>query len=133
MTSREAAIAAFRLEAVEHAELIRRFQTLWGTALERAFAEAVGGRVGGPGNADVITERGEFEFCSQANTKNAAGEAAQRASGRTIVQVTGTPRRERISGEAFLELHGVKGPKVVAEACAALAAYRARLQAETER
>lgn len=88
MTSREAAIAAFGLEAVEHAELIRRFQTLWGLALEVAFAEAVGGRVGGPGEADVSTERGQFEFCSQANTKNAAGEAAQRASGRTVVYIT---------------------------------------------
>lgn len=130
MTSREAAQFVFGLEAVENYERVKSFYTHYGTALERVFAERVDGRRGPQGGADVITPLGEFEFCSQGNTKNAAGEAAQRASGRTVVQVAGKPRTGRISAVDFLRQHGVKNAERVAGECEVLAAWHAKQKAE---
>ena len=121
-------------EAVRSYELVKRFFTRYGHGLERTFAAAVGGRVGGRGEPDVITRLGEWEFCSTANTKNSAGEAAQRervGPGR-IVQVTGTLRPGRISGIQFLELHGVKDPERRASECQVAAALTASVEAEMQ-
>lgn len=113
------------LDAVRDYETVKTFYTRFGHGLETAFALAVGGRRGGTGEADVITRLGGFEFCAAANTKNSAGEAAQRAkvgAGR-IVQVSGALRAGRISGADFLRLHGVERADRVAGECE-LAAMR---------
>jgi len=125
MTWEEAAIIVFGQEAVDHFRLVKSFQTRLGKAHERAFAQRVGGRVGGPGEADVITDCGEFDFRSQANTKNAAGRAAELANGRVIVQVTGTPVPGAISAVEFLRFHDVPHPEREAMLCEATAAYEA--------
>ena len=126
MTPREAASVALGAEAVLTYERVKSFYTRFGGALESAFAAAVSGRLGARGEPDVVTRLGGWEFCAAANTKNSAGEAAQRARvgpGR-IVQVSGDPRPGRISGRAFLELHGVRDAARVAGECE-LAALRA--------
>jgi hypothetical protein len=126
----EAAIVVFGLDAVEHFKLVKSFQTKLGHEFERSFAQRVGGRLGEPGGADVITERGEFDFRSQGNTKNAAGRAAEIAGGRTIVQMNGTPVAGAISAVEFLRLHDVKQPEREALICQALAAFAAGRDAE---
>lgn len=125
MTWEEAAIVVFGQEAVEHFRLVKSFQTRLGKAHERVFAARVCGRVGGPGEADVITDRGGFDFRSQANTKNAAGRAAELAGGRTVVQMTGAPVAGAISAGEFLRIHDVKNAEREALICEALAAYEA--------
>ena len=131
MTPREAAIAAFGLEAVRSYEQVKAFYTRFGHALERTFAQAVAGRVGGRGEPDLITRLGAWEMCAAANTKNAAGEAAQRAlvGPGHIVQVSGKPRPGRITGEAFLALHGVPRPDRVAGECEVAALQEAKQEA----
>src|SRR4029077_18706313 len=127
LTSHEAAVLALGADAVRTYEQVKRFYTRYGSALERSFAAAVGGRVGGPGEADVITRLGEWEFCAAANTKNAAGEAAQRAKvgvGK-LVQATGIPRPGRISGVTFLSWHGVLNPEHVSHEAAMTAMHEA--------
>ena len=112
VSARGAALAVLGLEAVAQYDRVVTFQTKFGHALERAYADAVGGRVGRPGEPDVLTRHGGFEFCTGANTKNSAGAAAQLAkvgAGR-IVQVLGLPRAGRMSGAEFLRLHGVHDP-----------------------
>jgi len=134
VTSREAATIACGLDAVRAYELVKTFYTRYGNAVERAFAEAVGGRVGGRGEPDVSTRLGEFEFCASANSKNAAGEAAQRARvgvGR-IVQVSGPVRPGRISAVEFLRLHGVPEPDRVAGDCQVRALTLARAEADRQ-
>lgn len=128
MTSREAATLAWGLDAVLAYERVKRFYTRYGNALERTFAQAVGGRVGGIGDPDVITDLGSFEFCAEANTKNSAGDAAQRARGCTIVQVSGRLRPGRISGPEFLRLHGIKNPDRVAGDCEIAALNEAKTE-----
>lgn len=110
-------------DAVKHYEAVKTFYTRFGHALETAFADAVGGIVGRPGEADVITRLGEFEFCAAANTKNAAGERAQldKVGPGRIVQVSGVPRPGRISGVDFLRLHGVAQPERIAGECEVVA------------
>lgn len=129
MTSREAALVACGEDAVHGYEFVKTFYTRYGNALERTFAEAVGGRVGAPGEPDVITPLGDFEFCAQATTKNAAGDAAQRASGAIVVQVTGSPRSGRISAVEFLRRHGIKDADRVAGQCEVRALFDARDEA----
>lgn len=128
MTSREAAIVAFGPEAIRNYERVKAFYTCYGSALERTFAAAVGGRVGGRGEADVITPLGDWEFCAAANTKNAAGNAAQLAKvgPSRIVQVTGKLSKGRISGEQFLSLHKVTNPERVASECTIEALHQAK-------
>jgi hypothetical protein len=128
VTPREAAVLALGAEAVESYEAVKRFYSRLGMECQTTYATAVGGRVGRILEADVITRIGDFEFCMQANTKNSAGEAAQRwkaGPGRTV-QVSGTPRRGRMSGVEFLAMHGVLNPELVADECIATAAARAR-------
>ncbi len=117
MTSREAAILAYGLPAVQAYENVKAFYTRYGSALEQAFADRVGGRQGKRGEADVVTPLGGFEFCAAANTKNSAGEAAQRARGYVIVQVSGKPTKGRISGVEFLRMHRVIDAERVAGEC----------------
>ena len=115
MSSRDAAIRAVGQESVEAYERVKAFYTRWGLALEAEYAAAVGGRLGGRGEADVVTQLGEWAFASQANTKNAAGnraDLAQVGPGR-LVQVYGKPRRGWISGIEFLALHGIRRPELV--------------------
>jgi len=128
MTSREAALVAFGPEAIRHYEEVKAFYTRLGSAFERSFAAAVGGRVGHRGEADVITRLGEFEFCAAANTKNASGNAAQlaRVGAGRVVQVTGAPARGRISGIDFLRMHGVRNAERVAGECEVAALSDAR-------
>lgn len=119
MTSREAALVALGEEDVAAYERVKSFYTKNGTALQQMYAKAVGGRVGGRGEANIVSRLGDFEFCSSENTTNAAGTAAQIAkvgAGR-IVQATGRLRKGRISGVTFLELHGVRDPDRVAGEC----------------
>jgi hypothetical protein len=134
MTSRDLAVIAMGADSVLAYERVKAFYTRLGVALERSYAERVGGRLGRRGEADVITRLGEWEFCAAANTKNAAGEAAQRAKvgPQRIVQVTGTPTRGRITGVEFLRQHGVPRPDRAAGECEALALERAREHADQQ-
>ena len=117
--SRDAAALAFGEDALHAYEQVKRFYTLLGRALEREFAYTVGGRAGAVGEADVITDLGEWEFCASGNTKNSAGNRAQlaRVPAGHVVQVFGTPRRGRISCEEFLKLHGIPNPRFRASEC----------------
>lgn len=128
MTSREAAILALGIDAVRAFEDVKSFYTRYGNALQHAYADAVGGRVGGKGEPDVVTSLGGFEFCSQESTKNAAGDAAQRDKVEPghVVQVSGRLRRGRISGSDFLKLHGVDRPDRAASECEIRALLAAR-------
>jgi len=129
VSSREAALAVFGPEMVDAYERVKRFYTRYGRALERVFAGAVGGRVGRRGEPDVVTPLGGFEFCASSNTKNAAGNAAQvaRVGVGRVVQVSGRPARGRITGVAFLALHGVDEPELVAGELELLALELARV------
>lgn len=117
MTSREAALSVFGEAPVRDYERVKRFYTRFGHALERTYAQAAGGRVGERGQLDVITRLGGFEFCAGPNSKNSVGDAAQRARGVLVVQVSGPLRPGRISGVEFLRLHQVKDPERVAGEC----------------
>lgn len=132
MTSREAAILALGVDAVRDYERVKTFYTRYGHALELTYAEAVGGRIGDPGEPDVITPLGGFEFCAQASTKNAAGDAAQRGKvpAGHVVQVSGSPRPGRITGTDFLKLHGVRKPDRIANECEIRALEIARAEAD---
>ena len=134
MTSREAAIVACGIDAVRSYERVKTFYTRLGSAFERAFAEAVAGRVGARGEADVVTRLGEFEFCSASNTKNSAGERAQiaRVGAGRVVQVTGVPKVGRITGGEFLRLHGVREHERVAGECQVRAIELARAEADQQ-
>lgn len=131
MTPREAAIVALGHEAVGAYEEVKTFYTRFGLELERGYAAAVGGRVGRRGEADVVTRLGDFELCAAANTKNAAGDRAQRekVGPCRVVQLSGTPRRGRISGLDFLELHGIRHAARVAGELEVAAMERARQEA----
>lgn len=128
LTSREAAEAACGLQAVENYIRVKRFYTRYGHALEVAFARAVGGSLGGPGEPDVTTRLGEWAFCTQGNTKNAHGSAADLRSVNEgfAVQVMGRPNPGWISGIEFLARHGVRDPEGVARRCQAEALREAR-------
>jgi hypothetical protein len=123
VTSRQAAVAVYGEHAVAMYETVKRFYTRYGVALERTYADAVGGRLGRKGGGgvkgepDVITPLGRFEFCAQANTKNAAGVARDTADGVICVQVSERPRNGRISGEDFLRMHNIDNPDSVAVQC----------------
>lgn len=80
MNPRAAAVEAYGVEAVEAYELVKRFYTRLGRAIERAYAERVGGRVGGPGEADVITRLGSWEFCAAATRAPTPNALAARSS-----------------------------------------------------
>jgi hypothetical protein len=135
MTSREAAAIAYGEAAAAAYELVKRFYTRYGYALERTFAAAVGGRLGRKGRKgehgepDVITSFGAFEFCAQRMSKNAAGRERDKASvwpeGVVRVQVAERPIDGRISGEEFLRLHGVGEPERVAAECQVAAMWEA--------
>jgi hypothetical protein len=131
VTPREAALVAFGPDAVLAYERVKTFYTRYGHALERTFADRVDGRVGGRGEPDVVTRLGAWEFCAAANTKNSAGDAAQLAKVEPghVVQVSGTPRRGRISGAVFLALHGIKEPARAAGECEVAALQRAKVEA----
>ncbi len=132
MTPREAAVAAYGESAVHAYELVKGFYTRYGYALEVEFAAVVGGRLGrrgAPGTRgepDVVTALGAFEFCAQANSKNAAGRASDTRVDVVRVQASGSPKFGRISGVEFLELHGVAGAAGVARRCEEGALERAR-------
>jgi hypothetical protein len=132
VTSREAALMAWGIDAVRDYERVKRFYTRYGNALERTYAAAVDGRVGAIGEPDVITRLGDFEFCAEANTKNSAGDAAQRARGNVIVQVAGKLRPGRISGEEFLRRHGIAKPDRAAGECEVAALMLAKDEIEAE-
>jgi len=123
---------AWGIDAVRNYERVKRFYTRYGNALERTYAAAVDGRVGGIGDPDVITRLGSFEFCAEANTKNSAGDAAQRARGNVIVQVAGRTRNGRISGEEFLRRHGIPKPDRIAGECEVAALTLAKDEIEAE-
>jgi hypothetical protein len=131
MTSREAACVVYGEAAVAAYEIVKRFYTRYGHALERTYAAAVGGRLGRKGRAgeqgepDVITSAGAFEFCAQANSKNAAGRARDKADGVIRVQVSERPKFGRISAEEFLRLHGVGDPARVNAECQVAAMWEA--------
>jgi len=129
MNPRQAAVEAFGVEAVRNYEAVKSFYTKLGRAYEQAFAHRVGGRLGRKaGEADVITRLGAWEFCAAANTKNAAGEAAQlaRVGNGRIVQVTGPLRPGHISAVEFLRAHGIADPYSAAHECELAAVNIAR-------
>jgi hypothetical protein len=104
ITTKAIAIRVLGIYDVHAYERIKAFHMRLGKELERAFAEAVGGRVGGKGEVDVTTSKGNFEFCSSHNTKNASGSLVDSLRGQRV-QATGAARPGYLSGEQFLELH----------------------------
>ena len=90
MTSREAAAIAYGESAVRTYELVKRFYSRYGLALERTFASAVGGRLGERGRAgergepDVVTELGGFEFLRAGEHKERSGSGVRRPPGRGL-------------------------------------------------
>jgi hypothetical protein len=132
VTSRQVALLVYSPTEVLIAERLRLFHQFLGNAFERVFADAVGGQLGGSGkgNPDVITDQGEFEFCTQRNTKNAAGAAHDRATGRPIVQILEEPLAGRMSAVDFLELHDIADAKRVTEVLIGQAAEQARARAD---
>lgn len=132
LTPRQAAAATYGEPAVKAYELIKGFYTRYGHALEHAFAQAVGGRLGKRGKAgergepDVITTLGAFEFCAQANSKNSAGRTSDRREDVVRVQVSGNPKFGRISGVDFLLMHGITEPDDVAYQCELAALTQAK-------
>lgn len=123
LTSREAAEIACGADAVHNYGRVKTFYTRFGHALEVTFARAVGGRLGGPGEPDVITSLGAWAFATQGNTKNSAGSSADLASVEEgfAVQVIGTPKPGWVSGLEFLARHGIPDPRAVAAECEARA------------
>lgn len=132
MTPREAALLALGLGDVEAYERVKTFYTRLGLAFEESFASRVSGRLGGPGEPDVVTRLGGWEFCAAANTKNSAGERAQlaRVGPGRIVQVSGRLGRGHISAVEFLRLHGIREPERIAGECEAAAVRAAQRLAE---
>jgi len=106
ITSKDLAIDSLGLFDVRTYEIVKAFYMRLGEELARLFAEAVDGTVGLPGENDVLTRLGGFEFCASHNTKNHAGALVDQIRGRRV-QATGRARPGFLSGEEFLAIHGV--------------------------
>jgi hypothetical protein len=110
VSSKEIAIRKLGVYAVQDYESVKRFYMLLGDKLPTMLLLRVGGRVAMNGDeCDGITDLGKWEFCTQANTKNKAGMAAdlERCPGR-CVQILGVPKLGWMSGVEYLRMHGIE-------------------------
>ncbi len=103
--------------SVETFHTVKRECTLFGQNLQYRLCAEVGGRMGDHGDPDIVTGIGGFEVRSGSTTKNSKGVRGDRAiidafTERTglpgfLVQIDGRTGPGCISGERFLEMHGV--------------------------